>query len=147
MFIKNKFCFIKSYNYNYFLLIFKLKQNTGSNIYINLYFYKINDSLLPFRLIAGSKFIEKFAVHFHEGFENVVNEGHDRLVPMLFTYSVQCREHDSHNYVIVFLDQWHNVLIIPQVKCSLSNLKKSEIINFISTKQFWTLPKFSFESF
>ena len=37
--------------------------------------------------VACSQVVEESGIHLHEGLENIVDEGDDSLVPMLFTYS------------------------------------------------------------
>lgn len=60
--------------------------------------------LLPLTLIVGSKFIKELAVHLHKCLQNVINKSYDRLIPMLLANPVQRWEHNTHNYMIVFLN-------------------------------------------
>lgn len=47
-------------------------------------------------------------------------------VPVLFGDSVQAAEHDGKDLVNVFLDEAENVLVIPEVQCSLRDLQRQE---------------------
>ena len=47
------------------------------------------------------------------------------LVPVLLWYSVEAVEHDGDDDVRVLLNETDNVLVVPEVKCTLSNLKAS----------------------
>lgn len=89
-------------------------------------------SLLPFRLVARGQLVKQLRVHLHERFQHVVDEGDDRLVPVLLADPVQGREHDRHDDGVVVLDQRHRVLIVPEVECPLGDLKKGkqDSVNF-----------------
>lgn len=78
--------------------------------------------LLPFRLVRGSELVEEFGVHLHECFENIEDECHDRLVPVLLRDAIERRKHDRHDRIVVLLDQRENVLVVPEEECSFRNL-------------------------
>jgi len=70
---------------------------------------------LSFSLVVGREFVEEFAVDFHKRLEDVVDERHDRLVPVFFRDPIQRRKHDRQDDRRVFFNQTHNVLIVPVV--------------------------------
>ena len=77
---------------------------------------------LSLRLVVGSEFVEQFPIHLHEGLEDVVDEGHDRLVPMILGNLVQRREHDRHHHARVLFDHRHDVLVVPKIESALGAL-------------------------
>jgi len=81
---------------------------------------------LPLRLVAGGQLIEQLRVHFHKRLQHVVDERHNGLIPVLLADAIKGREHDGHDDRIVLLDERHGVLIVPQIKSSLSNLKEGD---------------------
>ena len=94
--------------------------------------------LLPLRLVTSSKFVKKLAVHFHKGFENVIDKSHNSLIPVFLANPVQRWEHYSHYHMIVLFNQRHNIFIVPVVQCSLSDLKNNRFTEtlFINIKYF-----------
>ena len=81
-------------------------------------------SLLTLSLVIGGELIKELAVHLHESLQDVVDQGDDGLVPVLLGDAVQGGEHDGQHHVAVLLNQVHDVLIVPEVQCSLCNLEK-----------------------
>ena len=69
--------------------------------------------LLPFSLVCGSQFVEQFGIHFHESFEDIIDKGDDRLVPVLLADTVEGWKHDGHNGRTVIFYQTHHVFIVP----------------------------------
>lgn len=80
-------------------------------------------SLLSLSLVRGGELVEQFAVHLHEGFEHIVDESDNRLIPVLLADTIESREHDWHNHVVIFFYQRHYVLIVPEVESTFSHLR------------------------
>jgi len=80
--------------------------------------------LLSFGLVVWREFIEEFAVDFHERLKNVVDERHDRLVPVFFRDPVESGKHDGQDDGRVLFNQTHDVLIVPVVQSPLGHLQQ-----------------------
>src|SRR6218665_1798748 len=96
---------------------------------------EINDEdlLLSLCLVVGRQFVEQFAVYFHKSLKDVVDESHDRLVPVFLGNSVEGREHDRQDDVRILLDQAHYVFIVPKIERTLRHLSIKERHNFGTT--------------
>ena len=86
------------------------------------------DSLLLLSLVVRRELIEELTIHLHERFEHVVDEGNDRLVPVLLRDAVQCREHYGKDHIRVLLDQTHDVFIVPVVQRPFSHLQQVRVL-------------------
>ena len=81
--------------------------------------------LQPLCFVRCGEVVKQPRVHFHECFEDVVDESHDGLVPMLLGDAIQSGEHDWHDDLVVFLYQRHDVLVVPEVQRPLGHLKRT----------------------
>ncbi len=77
---------------------------------------------MPLGLVVGGEFVEQLRVDLHEGFEDVVNERDDGLVPVLLGDAVETREHDGQDDGRVLLDQRRHVVVVPVQQGPLRNL-------------------------
>lgn len=82
-----------------------------------------SDLLLSFSFVVGSKFVKQFPIHFHEGFEDIIDESYNGLIPVLLGDFVKGWEHDGEDYIGVLLDQAHYVIVVPIVQGPLCHLK------------------------
>ncbi len=83
--------------------------------------------LLTLGLVVGGELVKEFAVDFHEGLEDVVDESDDRLVPVFLGDAVQTRKHDRQDHSGVLLDQGRHVVIIPVQQSTLCYLKATNL--------------------
>ena len=96
------------------------------------------DSLLLLSLVVRRELIEELTIHLHERLEHVVDEGNDRLVPVLLRDAVQCREHYGKDHIRVLLDQTHDVFIVPVVQRPFSHLQQVRVLySFARNKYFY----------
>jgi len=79
--------------------------------------------LLSFGLVVGREFVEELAVDFHERLEYVVDQRHNRLVPVLLGDPIKSRKHDCQDNGRVLFYQAHNVLVVPVIQSPLSHLQ------------------------
>ena len=123
---------LKWYCYHYYHLIYKRtpqRQADDLDFVLNLASIimlssntKRNYRPLSLCLVVGGELIKQFAVHLHEGFEDVIDQGHDGLVPVVLGDAVESREHDGQHSVAVLVDEVHDVLIVPEVQRPLCHL-------------------------
>ena len=66
-----------------------------SNPYKTFSGFNTTDLLLSLSFVVGSQFIKQFPIHFHEGFENIIDKSYNCLIPVLFGDFVQGWKHDG----------------------------------------------------
>merc|ERR1712083_200411 len=79
-------------------------------------------TLLILTMLCGAV-IKQLRVGLHEQLQDVECEPMYRTVPMFLGVLVECPKDDGKEFTTVLVDQFHNVVIVPEEEGTLSHLK------------------------